>query len=66
MAVVVVLAVVRVVIAVVAVAVAVVEEGVSCTGLSPDWFFPKTNKTHGAGCTSQHAGHLGLSPMRFF
>ena len=56
MAVVVVLAVVVVVIAVVAVAVAVVEEG-----LSPIWFFPKTNKTHGAGCTSQHAGHSGLS-----
>ena len=28
--------------------------------------FPKTNKMHGAGCTSQHAGHSGLSPVRFF
>ena len=28
--------------------------------------FSKTNKTHGAGCTSQHAGHSGLSPVWFF
>ena len=32
-------------------------------GFHPFGFYQKTDKTNGAGCTSQHAGHSGLSPV---